>query len=67
MAVGARAATVHALQVERTDWTREVVGSEDGLTRTTPVTWATTSTRTPVGTTSVDAHDVSKPMVTVAK
>ena len=66
MTVGAGAATVHAPEVGRRGSVRDAMGWEDGSAHTTPDTWATTLTRTPVGT-WLCAHDVSKPTTIVAK
>ena len=65
-AVGARAAAVRTRQVGRTGPAADATGSHRGSRHTTPDTWATTLAKTPVGTTSLGAHEVSKPSVTVA-
>ena len=45
---------------------RDATGSHGGSRQTTPETWAVTLAKTPVGTTSLGGHDVSKPSVTEA-
>ena len=65
-AVGGRAAAARTRRVERTGRGLEATGSHDGLRHTAPDTWATTLAKTSVKATSLGAHEVSKPSVTVA-
>jgi hypothetical protein len=64
--VGTRAAMARTRQVERTGRALDAMDSHEGSRHTTPGTWATALAKTSVRATSVGAHEVSKPSVTVA-
>ena len=65
--VGARAAAARTRRMARTDTTPDVTGWHTRWRHTTPDTWATTSTRTPVVTRQPGTHEVSKLSVTEAR
>ena len=66
-AVGARATAARVPWVAPSDTTGDVTGCREGSRHTTPETWATTSTRTPVVTGQPMHHEVSKPSVIEAR
>ena len=65
-AVGARAAATRSPDVERTGLAGDATDSDTRSRHTTANTWVTTLAKTP-GRTSLGAHEVSKPRVTVAR
>jgi hypothetical protein len=66
-AVGARAAAPGSRHVTYAGLTPVATASRSGSRHTIPDTWASTSTKTPVETRTADAHEVSKPSVTVVR